>query len=193
MVDYYLALTVINVILVAVLALVTLYYAWTTRQMLEENRLQRIQDAEIRTMPQEIHTALLYGHADTIFVEIQGVYPVTESSFEVKESGGNSMTTKGRVMGQWHEYPGGKILYWINVEKLNLEKYGTDKQFTLTVIVKFKSFLRNEYLIRFESEKLYRNSEGRLRLFKEKEDPETRWSEFRIVEFIPPWEPEQKH
>lgn len=193
MVDYYLALTVINVILVAVLALVTLYYAWTTRQMLEENRLQRLQNAELRTMPQAIHAGL-HGYENSIWVDIQGRYPVTESSFEIIESGGKSMTAKGKVLGKWRDpYPGGKVSYWINISELNLERYGTDKQFTLTVIVRFKSFLRNDYLVRLESEELYRDSENKLHIFKKRDDPEVRHDDFRIVEFIPPWEREQKH
>jgi len=201
MVDYYLALTVINVILVAVLALVTLFYAWTTRQMLEENRLQRLQDAEIRTMPKkmEITTA---SKKDTLLMTIFGGWPLSALPVVVVR---DFRSIRGSIQGDIrgdtnkeskHLATIGKLiddredvyLYHISLDELNLEKYGTEG-FHLDVQVVIRSFLGHHFRFIFLSKKLLRDEHSKLHLL----ELQPGVSGFLLVNVETPWDKEQKH
>ncbi len=163
--EYYLAFTAINVVLVAILVLVTFYYAWTTRQMLTENKLQRFQDAELRTMI-IIKGIVITDKPHEIRVVAVGDYCVQDWKFTVDliDNDGSivkSLPTKGFTIGGWEsisledEDPLENIHYW-TIDLLNLflpnpQDYIKEKSFQLHITAEFTSFFGRNWKFEYKS------------------------------------------
>jgi len=170
--DYY---PWVVLVLTALLVIITWKYVKITGKILEESRLQRIQnaellketqltrlqDVELRTMPKniEINTN---DFEDVMEVKIVSDFPITDRSFTIEDSEGKSITSEGWASIE-EEFPSkNQEEYYIEISELNLEKYDTHEPFKLYVTVWIKTFLMHEYTFKFESSYLIRDQEGKL-------------------------------
>jgi hypothetical protein len=164
----------------------------STWKMIKENRLQRMQDAELRTMLQDIDVTY-GGNKHKIIVSFKGSHPIRNYNFLVKDSNGHEKKCESIKVNEWKKQ-GWQLLLHVDLQSfcgyiMALEKV------KFYVNIRFESFLGRKWEYRFESADLLHHNVPEHKFVYAGEEPvieghEPEW--FGLIDVIPPWRQKQR-